>query len=108
MKKESEHKKTAIGKTKERPKGENKLINAYILINVEIGQSASVFDEMKKVKSIKRISIVTGEFDIIARVEVDNMMKIHEVTEEIHQIPGIKATSTQMIALEVLGEEELE
>ena len=84
------------------------MINAYILINVEIGQSASVFDEMKKIKSIIRISIVTGEFDIIARVEVDNMMKIHEVTEEIQQIPGIKATSTQMISLEVLGEEELE
>ena len=78
------------------------------MINVEIGQSASVFDEMKKIKPIKRISIVTGEFDIIARVKVDNMMKIHEVTEEIHQIPGIKATSTQVIALEVLGEEELE
>ncbi|MEW6043552.1 MAG: Lrp/AsnC ligand binding domain-containing protein [Candidatus Nitrosotenuis sp.] len=39
---------------------------------------------------------VSGQFDAVAFVEVDNLSEIREITTKIQMIPGVERTETMM------------
>ena len=45
-----------------------KPIQAYIMTNMYPGVYNKALDEMKKIKFIEKISIVTGEYDVVVKV----------------------------------------
>jgi len=77
------------------------MINAYILIDMEPGDSAKAIKEMRKIENIAKISVVAGEFDIVVRVQVKSLDKLLKVTNKIQMIPGVKKTNTQVIEKEI-------
>ena len=77
------------------------MINAYILINMKPGNSDNAIKEIRKIDNIKKISIVTGEFDIVIRVEVKTLDKLLKVTDKIQMITGVNKTTTQVIEKEI-------
>jgi DNA-binding Lrp family transcriptional regulator len=78
-----------------------KMINAYILISLETGNSKEVIKEMRKIEHIEKISIVAGEYDIVVRVLVKTLEELLHVTDKIHLIKGVKKTTTQVIEKEL-------
>ena len=71
------------------------LVQAYILIQTEVGKSASVTEAVAKISGVTLAEDVTGPYDCIARVEapsVDDLGKL--VIARIQEVPGITRTQT--------------
>lgn len=84
-----------------RIKGETKMINAYILLNMKPGNNEKAIAEMRKIEDVAKISIVTGEYDIVVRVQVKTLDKLLKVTDKIQMINGVIKTTTQVIEKEI-------
>ncbi len=77
------------------PKGGNAVVQAYILIQTEVGKSASVTEAVSGISGVAHAEDVTGPYDCIARVEagtVDDLGKL--VIAKIQEVPGITRTLT--------------
>ena len=77
------------------------MITAYILINLQPGSSDKAIKEMRRIENIRKISIVTGEYDIVVRVEVKTLEKLLKITDKIQMIKGVNKTTTQVIEKEI-------
>lgn len=77
------------------------MINAYILINMQPGDSKVAIAEMRKVENIVKISVVAGEYDIVARVQVKSLENLLKTTNKIQMIKGVLKTTTQVIEKEI-------
>jgi len=77
------------------------MINAYILITMRPGNSDITIKEMRKLENVEKISVVAGEYDIVVRVQVENLEELLEVTNEIQMVDGVKKTTTQVIEKEI-------
>ena len=78
------------------------MITAYILINMQPGKSDKIIEEMRKIENIQKISIVTGEYDIVVRVGIKTLDKLLKVTDKIQMIKGVTKTTTQVIEKEIV------
>lgn len=68
---------------------------AYILIEASVGKTVEVAKNLKEIKEIKAVDMVTGPFDIIAVVESDDLEDIGGiVSTRMHMVGGIVKTIT--------------
>ena len=75
------------------------MIEAYIIITVGTGKENPVFDGLCKLKEITDVSILYGEWDIVAKVKTDKIEDLDPlVTGKIRAIPGVKTTITMIVA----------
>jgi DNA-binding Lrp family transcriptional regulator len=77
------------------------MINAYILIAMEPGNTDKALKEMKNIENLAKISIVAGDYDIVVRAQVDSLEDLLSVTDKIHLIKGVRKTTTQVIEKEI-------
>ncbi len=77
------------------------MIQAYILIQTRVGTMATAIKQMKKLSNIENISVVAGDYDIIAKANVGSLEKLMELTDKIQEIPGINRTNTLVIEKEI-------
>lgn len=71
------------------------VIQAYILIQTEVGKAATVAEAIARIGGVAMAEDVTGPYDVIARVEaasVDELGKL--VIAKIQDVPGITRTLT--------------
>ena len=67
----------------------------YVLVNVSPGNERNAFDSISSVESVKDVTMLFGDYDIIAKLEADNLGNIAKtVVEVIRQIPGVTDTKT--------------
>ncbi len=75
------------------------MVTAYILINIQSGTEKEVSEQLLKLKEVKDLNVVYGEYDIITKVDIKNMEGLQEfIINKIRSIKSIKRTST-MIAV---------
>ena len=75
------------------------MVVAYVLLIVKPGEESNVAEKLKAVKEIKDVSVVYGEYDIIAKIEMENMEGLQNfLIKEIRAMDEIERTST-MISL---------
>ena len=70
-------------------------VNAYILIQTEVGKAAAVAQEILQLKGVTNAEDVTGPYDVIVRAEartVDELGKL--VVARVQAVPGITRTLT--------------
>jgi DNA-binding Lrp family transcriptional regulator len=71
------------------------VVNAYILIQTEVGKAASVASEVRSIGGVTDAEDVTGPYDVIVRAEaktVDDLGKL--VVARIQAVEGITRTLT--------------
>jgi DNA-binding Lrp family transcriptional regulator len=71
------------------------LVQAYILIQTEVGKSANVASEIAAISGVTMAEDVTGPYDVIVRAEarsVDELGKL--VVARIQSVDGITRTLT--------------
>jgi DNA-binding Lrp family transcriptional regulator len=71
------------------------VVNAYILIQTEVGKAASVANEVRGIPGVTDAEDVTGPYDVIVRAEaqtVDELGKL--VVARIQAVDGITRTLT--------------
>jgi DNA-binding Lrp family transcriptional regulator len=70
-------------------------VNAYILIQTEVGKAASVAEAIAALPGVANAEDVTGPYDVIVRAEaesVDDLGKL--VVANVQAVPGITRTLT--------------
>ena len=70
-------------------------INAYVLIQTEVGKAKDVAVTTAKIDGVTRADDVTGPYDVIVLTEaasLDDLGKM--VVSEIQKVPGITRTFT--------------
>ena len=71
------------------------VVQAYILIQTEVGKAAAVAREIAEVKGVTLAEDVTGPYDVIARVEAANVDDLGRlVIAKLQEVPGITRTLT--------------
>lgn len=71
------------------------MVKAYVLMTCETGSIQGVVEEMQEFVEVVEATAVTGEYDVIAKLEVeevDELLKI--VAGKIHGLPGVEDTTT--------------
>ncbi len=77
------------------------MAKAIILINAEPGKDKKVAKELKKIRGVEGIALVSGLYDLVATVHGENSEKIlATVYDEIRGLGGIRNSHT-MFCLEV-------
>jgi DNA-binding Lrp family transcriptional regulator len=70
---------------------------AFVLINAEIGFEEQVIQEIRKMDSVKEAYAVYGLYDIIAKIERDNMAELRGVvTDQIRRLDKVRSTLTMI------------
>lgn len=71
------------------------MVQAYILIQTEVGKSSDVSLEIRQVAGVTLSEDVTGPYDVIARVEAPTVDELGQlVISRIQDIKGITRTLT--------------
>lgn len=71
------------------------MVEAYILIQTEVGQAAFVADEVREIPGVLQADDVTGPYDVIVRAaaeDVDSLGKM--VVASVQAVSGITRTLT--------------
>jgi DNA-binding Lrp family transcriptional regulator len=75
--------------------GEVNVVNAYILIQTEVGKAAQVAKEVAQIKGVTSAEDVTGPYDVIVRSEARNVDELGKlVVAKIQAVDGITRTLT--------------
>ncbi|MDI6840847.1 MAG: Lrp/AsnC ligand binding domain-containing protein [bacterium] len=73
-------------------------VSAYVLIKLRVGRAEEVLREVRKLPNVKEAHMVTGIYDIIATIKVNDLKELGEVVaEKIHEIEGVSSTVTCIV-----------
>jgi DNA-binding Lrp family transcriptional regulator len=71
------------------------VVQAYILIQTEVGKAAAVAREIAELKGVTQAEDVTGPYDVIVRAEAKNVDELGKlVVARIQAVEGITRTLT--------------
>ncbi len=71
------------------------VVQAYILIQTEVGKAADVAREIADVSGVTMAEDVTGPYDVIVRAEASNVDELGQlVVARVQNINGITRTLT--------------
>lgn len=71
------------------------MVEAYVLIQAEVGRSAEVADAVGKIPGIRFADVVTGPYDIVVRAEaaeIDGLGKL--IVVKVQAVVGVTRTLT--------------
>ena len=73
-------------------------ISAMVMLEVESHTyTATVVHKLRGFASVKHVYEVTGEYDISALVNVEDVMALNNLIEELRTVPGVKRSETRLI-----------
>ena len=71
------------------------VVQAYILVQTEVGKAAQVAREIADIKGVTIAEDVTGPYDVIVRAEARNMDDLGRlVVSRVQSVAGITRTLT--------------
>jgi DNA-binding Lrp family transcriptional regulator len=71
------------------------MVQAYILVQTEVGRAADVARTIAKIKGVTNADDVTGPYDVIVKAEAANMDDLGKlVVAQIQTVTGITRTLT--------------
>jgi len=69
-----------------------------VLINTDAGAEDEVFEKLKELSQVTEAYVVYGVYDIVIRVETENMEKLRDfVTNSIRKLPKVRSTLTMIV-----------
>jgi len=74
------------------------MVEAFVFIVVEPNKIDKVGAESKKIQNVKEAYAVTGEYDIVVRIDAKDFSELSKVVKEkLLGIPGVVKTTTSVI-----------
>ena len=71
------------------------MVQAYILIQTEVGSASRVAAEIRQISGVTQADDVTGPYDVIVRGEADSVDQLGQmVVAKVQAVPGITRTLT--------------
>lgn len=66
---------------------------AIVLIRTKAGEAFAACEDIRKVKGVVNVHVVTGPYDIISIVDSKNV-SLRRIVETIHDVRGVIRTET--------------
>ncbi|MDG6935047.1 MAG: Lrp/AsnC ligand binding domain-containing protein [Nitrososphaerota archaeon] len=77
------------------------MAKAFVLINADLGAEDELVSELKKIQNVTEVYVVYGVYDLIAKVESDDMEKVKEtITWHIRRLEKVRSTLTMIVVEE--------
>ena len=73
------------------------MVEAFLLIQCDMGTGAAVTGEIRKVPGVVLAHYVTGPYDLVARVEAEDLGTLSKLVDEVQLVPGVTRTMTSPI-----------
>jgi len=74
------------------------VVKAFVLIQVQLGKARSVAKAIASVRGVKMVHAVTGMYDVIAYLELEDMTSLSEfVVKRIQTAKGVERTHTAIV-----------
>jgi DNA-binding Lrp family transcriptional regulator len=71
------------------------VVQAYILIQTEVGKASTVAETIGKIAGVIQAEDVTGPYDVIVRAQADTVDELGRmVVAKVQQVDGITRTLT--------------
>lgn len=71
---------------------------AYVMLNLEPGDESQVLRSLRKVAVVQEAHRIYGVYDIIVKVEADNMDKLREtVNRHMRSLEKVRSTLTLIV-----------
>lgn len=71
------------------------MVQAFVLIQTEVGKAAHVAEEVRKIPGVESADDVTGPYDVIVKASADDVDALGKlVVAKIQMIDGITRTLT--------------
>ena len=71
------------------------MVEAYVLIQAEVGRSAEVADAVRKIPGVRLADVVTGPYDVVVRAEAADIDGLGELTvAKVQAVAGVTRTLT--------------
>ena len=71
------------------------MVQAYILIQTEVGKATAVAEVISKIEGVTQAEDVTGPYDVIVRAQADTVDELGRmVVARVQQVDGITRTLT--------------
>jgi DNA-binding Lrp family transcriptional regulator len=71
------------------------VVQAYVLIQTEVGKAAMVADEVRRIAGVEAADDVTGPYDVIVKATADDVDQLGKlVVAKIQAVEGITRTLT--------------
>jgi len=77
-----------VGEVSEHP------VKAYVLAIVKRGTEHEIAKRIRKLEDVAEVLIVYGMWDIVIRIETENLGKIDKIITDIRKLPEIEQTNT--------------
>ncbi|MCD6576043.1 MAG: Lrp/AsnC ligand binding domain-containing protein [Nanoarchaeota archaeon] len=75
------------------------MVTAYVLLIVKPGEENTVAEKLAKMPEVKDVSVVYGEYDIVAKIEKESMEALQDfLIKKVRAMDEVERTST-MISL---------
>ena len=72
---------------------------AFILIETQVGRTKQVAETLRSFRGVESADVVTGQFDVIALVEVQDLREMADlITARVQGIRGVMRTITCVAA----------
>ena len=71
------------------------MVEAYVLIQAEVGRSAEVADAVRKIAGVRFADVVTGPYDVVVRAdaaEIDGLGEL--IVVNVQAVVGVTRTLT--------------
>jgi DNA-binding Lrp family transcriptional regulator len=78
-------------------------LEAFILVNTELGTLWQVLEALLKIDGVKTAYGVTGQFDAVVLAQFSDMGHLVKMMEKIHHLKGVLRTQTLMTIPAPLG-----
>lgn len=73
-------------------------MQAIVYIRTEPGRALKLLESIRKLQWVKFAAATTGRFDVVVRVEVQDLAELGSaVVEKIQKMSGVKYTETSLI-----------
>ena len=69
-------------------------VKAYVLAIVKRGTEHEIAKRIRKLEDVAEVLIVYGMWDIVIRIETENLGKIDRIITDIRKLPEIEQTNT--------------
>jgi DNA-binding Lrp family transcriptional regulator len=71
-----------------------RMVEAYVLIQVEVGRSAEVADAVGKIPGIRFADVVIGLYNIVVRAEAAEIDGLGKLIGKVRAVAGVGRTLT--------------
>ncbi len=70
------------------------MVIGVTMVNVAPGKEKEVYLNIKKMKNVREVYHVFGEFDFVVIIETQSLSELNKTVDEIRSIEGVVKTQT--------------